>query len=130
MTYRDQHDESLERIMHQLTESALSLSDEAIIAEVSDSGADPEGEAKLARTALRDALQKLENVNRHLSSLGHTINPNSWHCGWSGYRNTCVTCGSFVSFKIKTGEMTGDALYAPCPERDQYTNRTREASRG
>jgi hypothetical protein len=124
--YRDNNnDGSLQKIMNELADSVFSLSDDALLAET---GTDAEREAERTRIVLREAFQKLEHVNRHLSSLGHTINPNAWHRGWSGYRNTCATCGSFVSFKVTTGEMTGDALDARCPERDQYTSRRREAS--
>jgi hypothetical protein len=124
---RNNNDQRLQRIMNELADSVLSLPDEAIIAEVAEAG-DPEAEAERTCIVLREALQKLEAVSRQLSSLGHTVNPNSWHRGRFAYSNTCVTCGSFVSFKTTTGEMRGDALHARCSERDQYARR-REASR-
>jgi hypothetical protein len=64
---------SKERLADQLYESVLSLSDEVILAE---SEADAEKEAERTRTILKQGLQKLENVSRRLSSLGHTVNAN------------------------------------------------------
>ena len=68
------HDEHLERITNQLAESVLGLSDEAIIAETTETGADPEQEAERTRLVLRQASKALDNVNKRLSNLGHTIN--------------------------------------------------------
>jgi hypothetical protein len=129
MADKTNHDEHLERMMNQLGDSVLTLSDEDIRAEVSVAGADPDEEAERTRTVLREALQKLENVNRRLSDLGHTVNSNGWYRGRSGYHNTCLTCGSFVSFTPTTGEMRGEAFDGLCPQSDQYTIRRREASR-
>ena len=129
MADKTNHDEHLERMMNQLGDSVLTLSDEDIRAEVSVAGADPDEEAERTRTVLREALQKLENVNRRLSDLGHTVNSNGWYRGRSGYHNTCLTCGSFVSFTPATGEMRGEALDGLCAQSDQYTIRRRKASR-
>jgi hypothetical protein len=123
------HDGHLETIMNRLGDAVLALSDEDIRAEVSEAGANPDEETERTRTVLREALQKLENVNRRLSNLGHTVNSNSWQRGRSGYHNTCVTCGSFVSFTPATGEMRGEALDGPCPECNQYPIRRRGSSR-
>jgi hypothetical protein len=129
MADKTNHHEHLERMMNQLGDSVFVLSDEHIRAEVSDFGADPDEEAQRTRTVLHEALQKLENVNRRLSNLGHTVNSSSWQRGRSGYHNTCMACGSFVSFTTTTGEMRGNALDGLCPESDQNTIRRREASR-
>ena len=129
MTDKKTHDERLERLMNQLAESVLGLSDEAVLAETSEVGADPEQQAERTHSALRQASKALDNVNERLSNLGHTVNSNGWSRGQSGYHNTCVTCGSFVSFTTATGEMRGEAFDALCPESDQYTIRRREASR-
>ena len=125
MTHKNNRDDILERIADELTDSVFSFSDEVFLVE----GPNAEEEAEYTRMVLREALQKLENVNRHLSNLGHRIDPNEWHRGWFRYSNTCVTCGSLVSFNSKTGEMRGDALDGGCSERDQYTIRRREGSR-
>jgi hypothetical protein len=122
-------DERLERMMNRLADSVLALPDEAILAEVSEAGVDPDEEAERTRIVLREAMQTLENVNSHLSNLGHTVNPNGWYRGRSGYHNACVNCGSFVSFTTATGEMRGEALDAPCLASDQYAIRRQEASR-
>jgi hypothetical protein len=122
------HDERLER-MNQLADSVLALPDEAILAEVSEAGVDPDEEAERTRIVLHAAMQTVENVNSHLSNLGHIVNPNAWDRGCSEYHNTCVNCGSFVSFTMATGEMQGEALDAACPASDQYVTRRREASR-
>ena len=129
MADKTNHDEHLERMMNHLGDSVIALSDEHIRDEVSESGADADEEAERTRTVLHEALQKLENVNRRLSNLGHTVNSNGWHRGRSGYHNACVTCGSFVSFTPATGEMRGEALDGLCAQSDQYTIRRREASR-
>jgi len=123
------HDEKLERIMEQLADSVLELSDEAMLAEITESGADPQEEAERIRLVLRQALETWQSVNKRLSILGHTINSDGWWRGQWGYHNTCVTCGSFVSFTTATGEMRGEALDGLCPESDPYTIRRREASR-
>jgi hypothetical protein len=129
MADKKNHDERLERLMNQLAESVLGLSDEAILAETSEAGADPEQEGERTRSVLRQASKALDNVNERLSNLGHTINSKDWWRGQWGYHNTCVTCGSFVSFTTATGEMRGEALDGLCPEHDQYPIRRREASR-
>ena len=86
MADKKNHDERLERLMNQLAESVLGLSDEAILAETSEAGADPEQEAERTRLVLRQASKALDNVNKRLSNLGHTINSNalaSWALGLS-----------------------------------------------
>jgi hypothetical protein len=123
------HDERLERLMNQLAESVLGLSDEAILAETSEAGADPQREAERTRLVLRQASKALDNVNKRLSNLGHTINSNDWRPGQWGYHNHCLNCGSLVSLTTATGEMQGEALAGPCPESGQYTIHRREASR-
>jgi hypothetical protein len=129
MIDKKNHDERLERLMNRLAESVLGLSDAAILAETREAGADPEQEAERTRLVLRRASETLDNVNKRLSNLGHTVNSNDWYRGLWGYHNTCVTCGSFVSFTPATGEMRGEALDGLCPESDQYAIRRREASR-
>ncbi len=124
------HDERLERLMNHLAESVFGLSDEAILAEAKEAGFDPEQEAERTRLVLRQASKAFENVNRRLSNLGHTVNSNGWYRGRSGCHNTCVACGSFVSFTPTTGEIRGEALDGRCAQSDQYTIRRREASRG
>ncbi len=129
MTDKKNHAQRLERLMNQLAESVLRLSDEAILAETCEAGADPQQEADRTRLVLRQASKALDDVNNRLSNLGHTINSDGWWRGRWGYHNTCATCGSFVSFTSATGEMRGEALDGLCPESDPYTIRRREASR-
>jgi len=126
MKQQNNREDILQRIANQLADSLLSLSDEAILAET---GTNAEEEAERTRAVLKEALQTLDTLSRRLSSLGHTVHPNAWRRVGSGYHNTCITCGSFVSFIITTGEMRGEALGGRCPERDQYTIRRVEASR-
>ena len=114
--------------MNQLADSLLGLSDEAILAETSEAGADPQQEAERTRLVLRQASNALDNVNRRLSNLGHTINLSDWRPGQWGYHNSCLTCGSSVSFTTATGELQGEALNGLCPETDQYPIRRREVS--
>jgi hypothetical protein len=129
MTDKNHYEDHLEKIMNRLADSALGLSDGAILAETSEAGAEPQREADRTRSVFRQTLKVLDNVNKRLSNLGHTINSNDWHRGHWGYHNTCVTCGSFVSFTAATGEMRGEALDGTCPESAAYAIRTREASR-
>jgi hypothetical protein len=129
MADKNNHDERLERLMNQLAESVLGLSDEAILAETSEAGADPEQEAERTRLVLRQASKAFDDVNNRVSNLGHAINSNDWRPGQWGYHNNCLNCGSSVSFTTETGEMQGEALDGLCPESNQYTIRRREASR-
>lgn len=118
-----------EKIMNRLADTVVGLSDEAILAETTEAGADPQREAQRTRSVFRQASKALDAVNKRLSNLGHTVNSNDWYRGHWGYHNTCVTCGSFVSFTAATGEMRGDALDGLCPESEAYAIRTREVSR-
>lgn len=129
MTYRNNQDEQLERAMNLLADSVLGLSDEAILAEVHEAGSDPDEEAERTRLVLSQASQVLENINKRLSNLGHTMNPNHWQRGHGGYQNRCITCGSLVSFVIGSGEMQGTAAHAQCPQSGQHTTSRQEASR-
>jgi hypothetical protein len=128
MADKKNHDERMERLMNLLAESVLGLSDEGVLAEAGEIGVDSEQEAERTQLILRQASKALELVNKRLSNLGHTVNSDDWWRGHWGYHNTCVTCGSFVSFTTATGEMRGAALDGLCPENDQYTIRKREAS--
>jgi hypothetical protein len=109
--------------MNQLAESVLGLTDDAILAETSEAGVDPQREAERTRLVLRQASKAVDNVNKHLSNLGHTINANDWQAEPWGYRNNCRNCGSWVSFATATGEMQGEALDGPCLGSGQYTVR-------
>jgi hypothetical protein len=128
MADKKNHDERMERLMNLLAESVLGLSDEGVLAEAGEIGVDSEQEAERTQLILRQASKALELVNKRLSNLGHTVNSDDWWRGHWGYHNTCVTCGSFVSFTTATGEMRGAALDGLCPENDEYTIRKREAS--
>ena len=55
--------EKLERIMEQLADSVLELSDEAIRTEITECGADPQEEAERIRLMLQEALKPAEVVN-------------------------------------------------------------------
>ena len=123
------HDERLQRLMNRLAEAVLGLSDAAILAETSEAGADPEQEAERTRLVLRRASELLDNVNKRLSNLGHTVSSINWVPGPSGYENTCATCSAFVSFTAATGEMRGKALDEPCRKKDGYAICRREAAR-
>jgi hypothetical protein len=129
MTDNKNYDDRLESLMNQLAESVLGLSDEAILAETCEAGADPQQEAERTRLVLRQASKAFDNVNNRLSNLGHAIDPNDWRYEQRGYHNNCLDCSSSVSFTTTTGEMRGEALDGLCPQSDQYTIRKREASR-
>ncbi len=73
MTDRTNHVEKLDRIMEQLADSVLELSDEAILAEITESGVDPQQEAERTRLALRQALKTLDNVRKGPERDQHPI---------------------------------------------------------
>lgn len=60
--------------MEQLAESVLELSDEEILAEVAESGADPQQEAERIRLVLRQAVKSEEVEDKRVSNLGETTN--------------------------------------------------------
>lgn len=70
MTDKTNYDEKLEWIVEQLADSVLELSDEVILAEIRESGADPQEEAERVRFLLRQVSNPAEvaNVNRRLAS--------------------------------------------------------------
>jgi hypothetical protein len=104
----------LERIMNQLADSVLGLSDETIVAEVSESGADPKREAERTNQVLGKASEMVEDVTQRLANLGHNINSRYWWREQSAYYNHCLNCGLAVSFTTKTGKILGRAMDAPC----------------
>jgi hypothetical protein len=71
MTDRINPVEQLERIMEQLAESVLELSDEALLAEITESGSDPQQEAELTRSLLQHAARPQE-VGQRLSNVSET----------------------------------------------------------
>jgi hypothetical protein len=122
------HDKRLERLMNQLAESVLGLTDEDVRTEASEAGTDPAREAKRTRLALQNAAGMFDSVSRRLSNLGHTINSNDWCSGESVYHNACQTCGLFVTFTTTTGEIRGEALDEACSSFGQYKTPRRKAS--
>ena len=127
MAYRTSLD-GQQRILDHLAESVLELSDEEILAEVRESGVDPQEEADRTSFVLRQAVDRWESENERLSNLGHSINPNDWRCVEGIYENHCLSCGSLVSFSTTTQRMEGNALGGSCPDNG-YTTNKREASR-
>jgi acyl-CoA reductase-like NAD-dependent aldehyde dehydrogenase len=63
MTDRINQVEKVDRIMEQLADSVLELSDEAILAETAESGANPQEEAERTRLVLRQAAKPPEVVD-------------------------------------------------------------------
>lgn len=114
MRSKERYSERVERVLSQLSESVLGLSDDDILAEVNAAGDDPRQEAKRVRNVLQKSLQVLENVNLCLSNLGHAINPSNWQRGPLAYYNTCLHCGLSVSFTIATAEIRGSAVQRAC----------------
>ena len=81
MTDRINHVEKLEKIMEQLADTVLELSDEALLAEITESGADPQQEAERTRLILRQAACPQEVEDQRLSNLGGTTNSNCRRTG-------------------------------------------------
>src|ERR1700704_1396710 len=121
--------DEVERIMNQLADSVLGLSDEAILAEISATGADPQEKAERTRFMLRQSSKALEAVNKRLWNLGHSLNPKGWWDEERGYSNSCRDCGLSVSFTTATNEIWGNALIGACPKSAGHTISKREASR-
>ena len=115
MAYKTSHD-GQQRIMDHLADSVFELSDEEILAEVRESGADPEQEAERTRLVLRRASKAFDDVNNRVSKLGHSINSHDWRGGQGSYHNNCLNCGAPVSFTTATGEMQEEASNGSCPE--------------
>lgn len=57
MAYKKINDDHSETVMNQLADSVLGLSDEAIVVEVREAGADPDEEAERTRSVLRSKSQ-------------------------------------------------------------------------
>jgi hypothetical protein len=122
MADKSRRDENIEKIMNELAESVLGLSDETIIGEVREIGADPDAEVEQSRNVLRTASQVFAKMSGQLSSLGHKIDSN-WQRGKFGYHSKCLNCGSSVRFIAPTGEVQGSAAYTPCRDSGQYVIR-------
>jgi len=112
--------EILERVMNHLADSVLALSDESVLAEAGEHGADLYKDAEQVRLVLSEASQVLEKVTRRLSNMGHAIASNYWHRDHRGFHTKCLNCGSSVSFTTATREAQGGALDAPCSASNEY----------
>ena len=117
MAYKTNND-GQQRIMNHLADSVLELSDEEILVEVRESGADPQEEAERTSLVLRQAADTWQSEIERLSNFGHTINPNYWRCVEEIHHNYCLSCGSLVSFTTATQRMEGNALERSCPENE------------
>ena len=80
MTDRINPVEKLERIIGQLAESVLELSDEALLAEITESGGDPQQEVERTRSLLRHAARPQE-VDQRLSNVGDTTDSHCYRTG-------------------------------------------------
>lgn len=116
----------LERIMRELVDSVVLLSDDEVRAEVAE-GADPDEEAEQTLTILRDVSRKFDNVNKHLTKLGHRIN-SSWRHDQRGYQNRCAECGLSASFTL-AGKMRGEAFNTLCSANGGRMMYARQGSR-
>jgi len=57
-------DERVQELYNRLADSVLELSDEAVIAEVSETDSDPQEEAELVRIALKEACKQFDLAER------------------------------------------------------------------
>jgi hypothetical protein len=108
----------LERLMKELAESVLKLSEDVILAESSEAGANFQQEAERTRSVLRQAAQRFQSLSRRLSDLGHTFNPKSWRSEGRVYQNRCLNCGSIVTFAAAADEVRSPALDTRCRAKD------------
>jgi hypothetical protein len=58
-------DERVQELYNRLADSVLELSDEAVIAEVSETDSDPQEEAELVRIALKEACKRFDLAERY-----------------------------------------------------------------
>jgi len=122
-------EDHLENIMNRLAESVFVLSDEAILAETSETGADPQRDAERTHSVFRQASKILFALpNACPISATRSIRMTGI-AGLGVITTAAQTCGSFVSFTSATGEMRGEALDGLCPDRSQNATRRREVSR-
>lgn len=112
--------EILERVMDHLADSVLALSDESVLTEAGELGADLDKDTEQVRLILSEASQVLEDVTRRLLNMGHAINSNYWHRDHRGFHTKCLNCGSSVNFTTASREAQGGALDAPCSASNEY----------
>ncbi len=65
--------ERMQELYNELADSILELSDETIIAKVSETGIDPDDEAESVRLALRESLRQFDAWERYNVSPLSTI---------------------------------------------------------
>jgi len=122
------YNKELERIMDRLVDSIMELSEEEILAEVRETGHDPEETAERTRSVLRGASDALEIANTRLWNLGHTVNPNLWYRKDATFHNNCLSCGSLISFTPSTHCLGGLAATRRCTRQNQNVADKRTAS--
>jgi hypothetical protein len=116
-------DVRMERVMNQVADSALALSDASILTELGDDRGNSNNQTEGVRKILYGACRSWGSMNRRLSSLGHMIDLSDWRYMGDDYTNRCVTCGSPVVFSIGTGEIRGAASNTRCLGVSRYVKR-------
>jgi hypothetical protein len=115
------HNLQLKKLLDQLADSVLPLSDQEIMAEIHETGEDPQAEAERTRAVLRQGLTLFEAVNNRLSALGHTVDSKHWRHGEKIYYNNCLTCGRLVSFTTTDNGLREHASDERCPKSNENT---------
>ena len=64
MGEKKSRDERVQELYNRLADSILELSDEAVIAEISETDSDPQEEAELVRIALKEASKQFDLAER------------------------------------------------------------------
>jgi hypothetical protein len=116
MADKKNHDEHLERITNHLAESVLGLSDEAIIAETSEAGADPEPEAEATRLVLLTGVEGIGQCEQALVESWPYRQFQLLGARAVGLSQQLPKLRFISEFATATGEMQGEALEGPCPE--------------
>jgi hypothetical protein len=136
MRNREHHSEEQENILDRLADSVLELSDEEIVSEVREAGADPEEYAEHTRTVLLGAVQKfdevstrLRKVSERLRVLGHTLHLKDWQTREWGYENECRYCSLSVSVALDSGRIWGEASVRPCALGQGASGRRKASAR-
>ncbi len=62
------HDERVQELYNRLADSILELSDEAVIAEVSETDSDPQEEAELVRMAFKEECKQFDLAERRCTT--------------------------------------------------------------
>src|SRR5437762_13011473 len=91
MENKRDHDRQLEKLMNDLADSVLELSDEEVLSEAREVGADRQQQAETTRAVLQQASKTFEDVHRSMSNLAQTAEQTLSMRKGCAYYNNCRT---------------------------------------